>query len=354
MAPLRCALLLGLACGARAACENVTWEPKAAVSFAAHRRVHELIEHLKHRDSIATLIADVREDVFREHVLYLSGEGSGSKITTRSSRSHKLSNAIDDALAYVRSKMEGYGFSTEVHSFREGFGLNLVSTIRGSKYPNEIVVMGAHLDDRRADINSLDRAPGGNDDGSGSAALLAIAEAIHRTKASFERTLVLEHYAGEEQGLLGSRALSAERRHRDEHVVAMFQQDMTAVIREGDKMGVALVQDSRAVDRELTEYAEKVAQLYADPRLTIFHTVLSGSNCCSDHQSYAENGFPSVGYIEPRGYTGDPQYHTVTDTVLREDYSSLQAVLAARVAFAAAADAAELREVRGSGNATRA
>ena len=58
------------------------------------------------------------------------------------------------------------------------------------------------------------------------------------------------------------------------------------------------------------------------------------------HQSYVENGYPSTGLIEPRGYTGDPFYHRSGDVVERDDYDVVQITETARVTLAAAADLA--------------
>ena len=57
---------------------------------------------------------------------------------------------------------------------------------------------------------------------------------------------------------------------------------------------------------------------------------------------YTENGFPSVGFIEPRGYTGDPMYHTSGDLVERDEYSITQLTLAAQAALAAGAELADM------------
>ncbi len=54
------------------------------------------------------------------------------------------------------------------------------------------------------------RAPGGNDDGSGSGHLLGIAEAIWNQEIKFEKSVTLAFFAGEEQGLLGSYAYARE------------------------------------------------------------------------------------------------------------------------------------------------
>jgi Zn-dependent M28 family amino/carboxypeptidase len=59
-------------------------------------------------------------------------------------------------------------------------------------------------------ISNSTRAPGGNDDGSGVSALLAIAKAIERKSVKFGVNVELVAFAGEEQGLLGSRAYASQ------------------------------------------------------------------------------------------------------------------------------------------------
>jgi len=54
------------------------------------------------------------------------------------------------------------------------------------------------------------RAPGGNDDGSGTSGLLAIAKAIERKSVKFDMNVELVAFAGEEQGLLGSQAYASQ------------------------------------------------------------------------------------------------------------------------------------------------
>ena len=50
------------------------------------------------------------------------------------------------------------------------------------------------------------RAPGGDDDGSGTTAVLSIARTIGRTGVKFHQNVELVAFAGEEQGLYGSKA----------------------------------------------------------------------------------------------------------------------------------------------------
>jgi len=326
-------LLLSASAYAAVRPENVRYEPQRNMSLETELQVKSLrYMDLAPKDAIRDLIDRVTGAWVTEHVEMLSGEHDRSSQFTRQSLSTGP-NTIGSSIQYVSQQMEGYGFQVSTHQYQTGYAPNVISVLPGTTRPNELVIIGAHLDD----IPNNGRAPGANDDASGSAANLAIAQALAASGIRFERTIVIEYYTGEEQGLVGSRALARERSQRGDTVTAQLQSDMTGYRRAGDPIAVAFVQDARAVDLVLTQTCIDLARNYAASDLTILNQVTSGSSCCSDHQSYRENGYPSVGYIEMRGYTGDPQYHQAGDLVRRADYSTNQVALAARVTLAAAA-----------------
>jgi Zn-dependent M28 family amino/carboxypeptidase len=74
---------------------------------------------------------------------------------------------------------------------------NVVGEIRGREHPEEIVVVGGHLD-------SWDLSEGTTDNGTGSTSVLGAAEAIVRSGQRPRRTIRFVLFTGEEQGLLGS------------------------------------------------------------------------------------------------------------------------------------------------------
>jgi hypothetical protein len=93
---------------------------------------------------------------------------------------------------------------------------NVVGEIRGREHPDEIVVVGGHLD-------SWDLASGTTDDGMGVATTLGAARAITKAHLQPRRTLRFVLFSGEEQGLLGS--LAYAKTHRGEmanHVAAVI------------------------------------------------------------------------------------------------------------------------------------
>jgi carboxypeptidase Q len=74
---------------------------------------------------------------------------------------------------------------------------NVIGEIRGSEHPEQILVVGGHLD-------SWDLAQGATDNGSGTATVLGAADAIKRSGARPRRTIRFVLFTGEEQGLDGS------------------------------------------------------------------------------------------------------------------------------------------------------
>lgn len=76
---------------------------------------------------------------------------------------------------------------------------NTVAEIRGSEKPDEVVIIGGHLD-------SWDLGTGATDNGTGSMAVLAAARALKKTGVKPKRTIRFVLFTGEEQGLNGSKA----------------------------------------------------------------------------------------------------------------------------------------------------
>lgn len=79
-----------------------------------------------------------------------------SPFTTRHSMSEDSLAAGD----WVESQYASYGFDTSREHFRTNYCSNVIGQIDGSEFPESIVILGAHLDDREANIaNVTGRAP---------------------------------------------------------------------------------------------------------------------------------------------------------------------------------------------------
>lgn len=93
---------------------------------------------------------------------------------------------------------------------------NVIGEIRGTEHPEQIIVVGGHLD-------SWDLASGATDNGAGTSTTLGAAEAIVKSGFKPRRTIRFVLFTGEEEGLLGS--IAYVKAHNDEmanHVAAVI------------------------------------------------------------------------------------------------------------------------------------
>jgi hypothetical protein len=245
------------------------------------------------------------------------------------------SQGAADAQHYLSTTYFEKGFDVTTYMFRDDMTDNVIAEIRGTRYPNEIICVGAHYDSRGSNSNNPSlRAPGADDNGSGSSNLLEFATVIHSQNVRFERTLRLLSFSGEEQGLLGSRAYARHLANIGENVVAMFNGDML-----GWKLPnqpISLGMKDLHVDLNLLAAVNEITKTYV-PTLPIGVS----PSCCSDHQSFTEAGFSAVGYFENPGRASDyPYYHTSSDLPAYINKQQLgleaKAIMAAAMTYAGA------------------
>ncbi len=102
---------------------------------------------------------------------------------------------------------------------------NVVAIQRGATEPNRVVIITGHIDSRVTDpMNATADAPGANDDGSGTAAVIEAARVLSRFR--FPATIVYAALSGEEQGLHGGRILADYARAQGWQVVANLNNDI--------------------------------------------------------------------------------------------------------------------------------
>jgi carboxypeptidase Q len=156
---------------------------------------------------------------------------------------------------------------------------NVIATIKGSKYPNEKIVIGGHLD-------SWDLATGAMDNGIGSFSVLDIARTFKTLNLKPKRTIEFVLFMGEEQGLLGSRALIRDyiKTNKFESIKYMINLDM-----------VNNVQGFNVGGRDemlpfVREVGEKIKQIDS----TFLNTVSNRAGLHSDHQGFMIEGVPTM------------------------------------------------------------
>lgn len=205
---------------------------------------------------------------------------------------------------------------------------NVVAVLKGSELPNEYVVISSHLDhigiNSNGEINN-----GADDDGSGTVALLEIAEAFkmaERAGHGPKRSLVFLHVTGEEKGLLGSRYYTdVDPIFPLEQTVANLNIDMIGRIdpkRQGDRNYIYLI-GSDKLSTELHELSEAINTEYAGLELDYTYNDENDPNRFyyrSDHYNFAKNNIPIIFYFN--GTHDD--YHRPTDTPDKINYDLLE------------------------------
>ena len=242
---------------------------------------------------------------------------------------------------YVYERLQALGYSPRYHSYSNppdgATWRNIIIDIPGQTEPERVVLLVGHLDSI-SDNNPGLTAPGADDNGSGSAALLTMAELLRGQR--LRHTLRLVWFTGEEFGYWGSRPYVAQLVAQQADVVAAINLDMIGYDSNDDRV-IEVHTGTRGQDVLLGDHLAAANQLYqlglALERKTATATRFS------DHRSFWDNGYTAVLVIEnffdgtdedPRPRDRNPQYHKTGDKVGLVDFAYVTAI--ARMGLAAA------------------
>ncbi|SFU56626.1 PA domain-containing protein [Pustulibacterium marinum] len=203
---------------------------------------------------------------------------------------------------------------------------NVVAYIKGSEKPDEYIVISAHLDHIGMDKSGL-VYNGADDDGSGTVAVMEIAEAFKQAALQGEgpkRSIVFLHVTGEEKGLLGSEYYSENPIFPMEQTVADLNIDMigrTDPKRKGSRNYVYVI-GSDKLSTELREISEAMNKEYTKMELDYKYDDPDDPNRFyyrSDHYNFAKHNVPIIFYFN--GTHED--YHQASDTPDKIQYDLL-------------------------------
>lgn len=225
---------------------------------------------------------------------------------------------------------------------------SVILTIPGWDLPDEVVVLGAHLDSinagNRNDPNQL--APGADDDASGIATLTETLRIALSGGWRPRRTVKFMGYAAEEVGLRGSNAIAQSFRNSGVNVVGVLQLDMTNY-KSGAVTDMKLISDYSNAD--LKNFSLVLFDAYLAPRGFTRSTVACGY-ACSDHASWTNAGYPAAMMFEAGDPGGDfPYIHTTKDTLATMGESAQNSVKFAQFALAFLGETAKTMPARPTG-----
>jgi hypothetical protein len=239
----------------------------------------------------------------REVIAALSGETEirpGVKLANRFALENK-----QDARTYLIAVLKRFGLEGK----RQAYGTdseNIFAVLPATQPSTEAVVVGAHYDSVRA-------APGANDDGTGVAAVLAVAQQLSRITPR-RRDIIFVCFDDEERGLVGSR-----------NFAQMLKDDNRLIhsVHTIDQMGWDQ-NHNRAVELEIPY--EGAVELYqqAANALKLSIPIFTTNETGSDHVSFRRLGYKAVGITEEYRH-GDttPFIHKAGDTFQTIDFDYL-------------------------------
>ena len=189
---------------------------------------------------------------------------------------------------------------------------NVVADFVGTESPEEMLIVGAHVD-------SWDTATGATDNGTGVVVAMEVLRAMHALKLKPKRTLRVILFSGEEQGLLGSKAY-----------VAAHQTEL-------DKIQAVLVQDAGAgrilgfPDMKVDAWNTALAPIITAAKEVDALDIIYGGGGGSDHATFFEQGIPAFApkqeILDYRSHTQHSQVDTI-DHVVKENVVQSAKVMA--------------------------
>lgn len=317
--------------------------PRAAAQPAQQKNVPR--KKLERDPAITQVIKEVSPDRIQRTIEKLVGFHTRHTLSVNNPGAASSEKGIVAARAWIKSELERYsadcGGCLEVKTdtfIEQPKGpkdripvpteiQNVYAILRGFDplQAKRIYLVTGHYDSRNSNsLNSVDQAPGANDDGSGTAVSLECARVL--SKHRFPATLVFLTVAGEEQGLRGSahfaRMAKAEGwqlegvlnndivggnrtpgdTQQNSDWVRVFSEGIPTAATEADLRRIRAVgAENDSPSRELARYIHEVAQTYNFGRFTprlIFRRDRYQRG--GDHSAFNEQGFAAVRFTEYR------------------------------------------------------
>ena len=210
---------------------------------------------------------------------------------------------------------------------------NIIATLKGSKYPDEYVIMGGHLD-------AYDSATGSVDDANGVALTLEAARMLTAAGAKPKRSIMFCIWTAEEYGLLGSKFFVENKTVPLEKISNYFNRDGGPLASTGITVPEAMYSDFVKITEPLRDYDAEMP--FTLSKRTDAPRPRPTSAGGSDHAYFAMNGVPTLSFSETDykgyGFSYRDIWHTKTDLLnqVYPDYMSYSTVITAITVYGVA------------------
>lgn len=264
---------------------------------------------------------------FESHVTALCSNPAGRNFIEK--------KGLASAKEYIAEQFKSFGYQVEYQEYQISGDIfaNIEVTRIGTTYPDEVVVIGAHYD-------AVIGAPGANDNGSGVAAVLELADRFR--DAEFPRSVRFVAFVNEEppnfmSSNMGSYVYAKHVASEKENIIAMYSLETIGYFRDetgsqqypplfnlfypGTGNFIAFVGNLRSRGlvtqslRSFRSHATFPSEGIAAP------AIIPGINW-SDHWSFWKQGYPAIMITDTAPYRY-PYYHSPEDTPDKVDYEKM-------------------------------
>jgi leucyl aminopeptidase len=282
-------------------------------------------ETMQPKPEITAAVSEVSEDQLRQTVNLLAA------FNDRTYNGSRPNEGVEAMRTRITDVLKGATLPVQVDVIKhQGISQNsLRARIVGSTRPNEIVVLGGHLDSINQEWFGSGQAPGADDNASGSSNILEALRILSHQKQP-ERTIEFFWYAGEEGGLLGSAEIAQDYKSEKKDVVGVMQLDMTLYAGSGQFVLGSMTDFTSAW---LRSYFENINTLYIKAKIV-------NDKCgygCSDHASWNRQGYPALMPFEATFNDMNHNLHTSND-VVDSNSNFTHSAMFAKIAVAYAMD----------------
>ena len=259
---------------------------------------------LKRETEVKRLISKVKEINVRNTILKLSDFKTRYHRTTHGKDSQKWLKSHWETFFKGRNDFKVENFNHESLTSQP----SLIATLKGSKFPEKIIVLGGHADSTVGFFGGNSRAPGADDNASGIASITEVMRILSEQNFKPQYTLQFMAYAAEEVGLVGSKDIAKKYKEAKKEVIGVIQMDMTNY--KGSKdVDISLISDYTNKDQNTF-----VGSLI-DEYIKVKWDYSPCNYACSDHASWTAYGIPASFPFEAKANERNRKIHTKSDTI---------------------------------------